>query len=376
MSLATKFGISQSLLDVVQASLDESTAYQAKVKAHMAKKGIKSLDDMSSEQKKSFFNELDAMHKAKNEEVDVAEAKADPTGSWVVYNNTDTAKFKRFKTREGAKAYAGKNGGTVASSEHYYDKIQKKDVAEAESHQSKTTMKHIDKPNAAEKNAAKDIKPGIKGVRDRLAMLQAAKDRGALKEEEAELTQEDLDFLASLNEMQIDELSKSTLGSYAKKAASSATKNAYEYGTDSSKKATAKNPETAKKFDTVNKRQKGIRKAVDRLTKEDLDLEEFTVEEIEEFMQTEDFDQLDELSKSTLGSYIKKRSHDVASQGAITRHHAEKTARFKANPELGDQRKSQRQTDKAFEKGWKHRVNIGKAVDRLTKNPSSSSDIT
>lgn len=62
----------------------------------------------------------------------VTEAKADPTGSWVVYTSTDTAKFKRFKTREGAKAYAEKNGGTVASSEHYHDKIQKKDVAEGE----------------------------------------------------------------------------------------------------------------------------------------------------------------------------------------------------------------------------------------------------
>ena len=58
-----------------------------------------------------------------------------------------------------------------------------------ESHQSKTTMKHIDKPNAAEKKAAKDIKPGIKGIKDRLAMLRAAKDRGALKEDDlAELS--------------------------------------------------------------------------------------------------------------------------------------------------------------------------------------------
>ena len=54
-----------------------------------------------------------------------------------------------------------------------------------ESHQSKTTMKHVNNPNAAEKKAAKDIKPGIKGVRDRLAMLRAAKDRGALKNEES-----------------------------------------------------------------------------------------------------------------------------------------------------------------------------------------------
>jgi hypothetical protein len=61
------------------------------------------------------------------ESQDMAEAKADSTGTWVVYNGS---KVTKFKTREGAKAYAEKNGGTVASSEHYHDKIQKQDVAE------------------------------------------------------------------------------------------------------------------------------------------------------------------------------------------------------------------------------------------------------
>jgi hypothetical protein len=70
-------------------------------------------------------------------------------------------------------------------------------MSEAESHQSKTTMKHIDKPNAAEKEAAKRIKPGIKGIRDRFAMLQAAKNRGALKNE-------DVDLLSNLYD-QLDE---------------------------------------------------------------------------------------------------------------------------------------------------------------------------
>lgn len=55
------------------------------------------------------------------------ESKADPTGSWVVY---DGNKVKRFKTREGAKAYSEKNGGKVASSEFYADNIQKKVVSE------------------------------------------------------------------------------------------------------------------------------------------------------------------------------------------------------------------------------------------------------
>jgi hypothetical protein len=48
-------------------------------------------------------------------------------GSWVVY---DGSKVKRFKSRDGAKAYAAKNGGKVASSEFYADNVQKQSVAE------------------------------------------------------------------------------------------------------------------------------------------------------------------------------------------------------------------------------------------------------
>jgi len=62
-------------------------------------------------------------------------------------------------------------------------KVGDKYMREAESHQSKTTMKHISNPNAGEKKAAKDIKPGIKGYRDRIDMLKSAQARGALKKE-------------------------------------------------------------------------------------------------------------------------------------------------------------------------------------------------
>ena len=57
----------------------------------------------------------------------VAEAKADPTGSWVVYKGS---KVVRFKTHAGAKAYAEKNGGQVASSEYYHGKIKPSKVKE------------------------------------------------------------------------------------------------------------------------------------------------------------------------------------------------------------------------------------------------------
>jgi hypothetical protein len=55
----------------------------------------------------------------------------------------------------------------------------RKPVKEAMSHQAATTMKHIPNPSPAMKKAAKDIKPGIAGIRDRFDMLRA----GGVKEE-------------------------------------------------------------------------------------------------------------------------------------------------------------------------------------------------
>jgi len=55
----------------------------------------------------------------------------------------------------------------------------RKPVKEAMSHQAKTTMKHIPNASPALKKAAKDIKPGIAGIRDRFDMLRA----GGVKEE-------------------------------------------------------------------------------------------------------------------------------------------------------------------------------------------------
>lgn len=58
------------------------------------------------------------------------------------------------------------------------------------SHQAATTMKHISNPTPGEKKAAKDIKPGIAGYRDRIDMLKSAQARGALKKEEVEQVNE------------------------------------------------------------------------------------------------------------------------------------------------------------------------------------------
>jgi hypothetical protein len=58
-------------------------------------------------------------------------------------------------------------------------KEEVKQVEEGMSHQAKTTMKHIPNASPALKQAAKDIKPGVKGYQDRVAMLKA----GGVKED-------------------------------------------------------------------------------------------------------------------------------------------------------------------------------------------------
>jgi hypothetical protein len=52
------------------------------------------------------------------------------------------------------------------------------------SHQYDTTMKHADNPSVQQRMAAHDIKPGIAGYRDRIAMLKDLERTGKLKSED------------------------------------------------------------------------------------------------------------------------------------------------------------------------------------------------
>ena len=128
------------------------------------------------------------------------------------------------------------------NSHQYHPKTGKVDFrhvvssVKEESHQSKTTMKHIPNASPALKKAAKDIKPGIAGIRDRFDMLRA----GGVKEE-----------------AQIDELSKSTLGSYLTKKTDEYMKGKTQPGSK----------EHAKDVQNIGK-------AYDKLKKEEAELDE------------------------------------------------------------------------------------------------------
>ena len=84
-------------------------------------------------------------------------------------------------------------------------------------------------------------------------------------------------------------------------------------------------------------------------------------------VKQEDVEQIDEVSKKTLGSYIKAASHDVAAKGAFTRHFADKSRAETAaqRPDLA--RLTMKKADKMQDAGMKRRANMAKAVDRLTK---------
>jgi hypothetical protein len=121
---------------------------------------------------------------------------------------------------------------------------------------------------------------------------------------------------------ELDELSKKTLGSYVKKAAGDAVTKAYRAGD-------VRDKDSGKNYMKALGRQIGISTATSKLAKE----------EVEE---------LDELSKKTLGSYVKKASRNLA--GREYKRGAEKDASMSN-----------------LQKSYKRDMGIAKAVDKLTK---------
>ena len=121
------------------------------------------------------------------------------------------------------------------------------------SHQGKTTIKHIKNPTVQQRMFAHDIKPGIAGYRDRIAVLKDAERMGNLKKEEVE---------------ELDELNKDTLHSYAKKAEVDQDKQFTKVG----KAIRDNDPETGNKAGhKFSKRSIGLTKAYGKLEKEEVE---------------------------------------------------------------------------------------------------------
>jgi hypothetical protein len=148
---------------------------------------------------------------------------------------------------------------------------------------------------------------------------------------------------------QIDEISSDLAGKYLL-APKGKGANKYKTGEGTSRYPNA---------ETMSKHGKSVQRAFQRAGTSSLNKKPSYYKE-----ETE---QLDEISKGTLGSYIKKASHDVASKGAITRHFADKSRRETEEKKHDLAKDSMKRSDKVFASGWKRREGMAKAVDRLTK---------
>ena len=143
-----------------------------------------------------------------------------------------------------------------------------------------------DLPRLAGKRQAEIRKTGIgasdRKIKNRIKGIDTAADR--LRNEEAE---------------QIDELSKATMGRYINKAATKMGSQGVTAGLK-----IAADEKSSKNFKDMGKREKGIKLAVNKLTKEEQDF-------IDALNDT-DVEQIDELSGATLGSYVAKSRKDEA----------------------------------------------------------------
>jgi len=188
-------------------------------------------------------------------------------------------------------------------------------------------------------NFKKPVEPG-KGM-DRARAL-AQRGMQSLSKEEVERIEEKL--------TQIDELSKKTLGSYAKKATKDlkSQKTNYDYlHSDDDAEHEDDGSETMKGFDArrIRNKEKGIDRAVSKLAKEETE-------------------QIDELSKKTLGSYVNKAAKDSRIHGQIATDF-ENTADKARKQSKKDS--FERLNRKYLEKSWKREDGIAKAVGKLTK---------
>jgi hypothetical protein len=148
---------------------------------------------------------------------------------------------------------------------------------------------------------------------------------------------------------QVDEISKATMGRYINKAKDSIDLTSYRSGI---KDGTAISSSTPYKSNNplekkLTKRHKGIETAVKKLTKEDAE-------------------QIDELSKKTLGSYVKKAKDQMSRSDQIAG--IELGRRSDAGARVGNlERKHNKRASKRY-------FGIDKAVDKLTKEEAEQID--
>ena len=178
--------------------------------------------------------------------------------------------------------------------------------------------------------------------------VEAQKEKNAGRGKKADVAKPSVQAVKQEDVEQIDEISKETAGKYL----------TAPQGKGANKYKTGEGKSSYPNYEAMSKHDKSLKRALQRSGSSSIYKKPSYYKEEE---------QLDELSKGTLGSYIKAASHDVATKGALTRHFADKSRREKEEKKGWEADKSMKKADKTFAAGWKRRQNMAKAVDRLTK---------
>jgi hypothetical protein len=156
----------------------------------------------------------------------------------------------------------------------------------------------------------------------------------------------------------IDELSKDTMGRYINKAATKMGSQGVTAGLK-----IAADEKSSKNFKDMGKREKGIKLAVNKLTKEEQDFIDS--------LNDADLEQIDELSKKTLGSYVKKASGAEQPKNVMSPKNVPltKIAAYQGDSETGHfgKRFNQATYDKAERLRKNRSQGITRAADKLAK---------
>lgn len=183
-----------------------------------------------------------------------------------------------------------------------------------------------------------------------------------------------LDTLEEIQKEYVTEVSKSTLGSYIKKASIDAAFKGMDAGYKRADTENNTNGPMHNRLDAgirasipdkvkAGKRLLGVAKAVGKLTEESID--EMSQEDFDSLV--EDYEQLDELNKATLGSYIKKASRDAKFTGYNAGYaDAHTTAHTRGSMEnrLNAGTAAAAEND---DKAHKRLKGVSKAVDKIMK---------
>jgi len=166
--------------------------------------------------------------------------------------------------------------------------------------------------------------------------------------------------LESIKEELIAELSGGTLVNYIKKASTSAAHSAHVSGRVGKKSEPGEYHEKIR-----NKRLNGIKKAADKLAKEQAEQVYQAIEDVEIEQIAEEL--IQEIGKGTLASYIKKASGNAAANAELSNNlmhlsHREREAGLKNSSEK-KAKAAQAKSNIAF----KRLDGIKKAVDKLAK---------